>query len=296
MPDAHSNREAGARKPIVPTVRKSHLPHLYATSRAFADHLTEMVVWLPVDRDNDDGEVDVSRLIELNNGLRLVMRLPHVRAPRAVKDRGSTRYVKGPVCHLRMLTPGERPPTFDFYSLPSEAIAGITTIKAMVGGAPDDSWCSPAFVQALGEYWYAPSNVIRFRRAVQLIDRHLPEAAKYVHIHARPEAATLPADARREPLAGGGDDAPDDRPPTLATPHEAPPKPTRKGGRPRDTDADEDRRIAEAWGTGAYAAYSELAAALGKTDRDVELTIDRHRKRESRRAGQTRRMNPRQGR
>jgi hypothetical protein len=55
----------------------------------------------------------------------------------------------------------------------------------------------------------------------------------------------------------------------------------RPGGRPSDTSAKEDRRIAEAWETGRYASYEALAQALGKTKREVSLAIDRvrHRKR-----------------
>jgi len=63
------------------------------------------------------------------------------------------------------------------------------------------------------------------------------------------------------------------------------PRRRRRGGRPRDTDAKQDKRIADAWQTGRFAGYDDLARELGKTKRDVRMALDRHRKR----AGKTRR-------
>ena len=83
---------------------------------------------------------------------------------------------------------------------------------------------------------------------------------------------------------------------------EAGPKSKRRPGRPSDTDHAKDRQIAEAWETGLYAAYSELAKVLGMTPRRVKLSIGRHRKRVKRArkreegTGQTRVENPRQAR
>lgn len=58
----------------------------------------------------------------------------------------------------------------------------------------------------------------------------------------------------------------------------------RKRGRPAaNTDAKEDERIYNAWKTGCYRTYGELAPELGKHKRDVELAIDRHEKRLKRR-------------
>jgi tetratricopeptide (TPR) repeat protein len=53
----------------------------------------------------------------------------------------------------------------------------------------------------------------------------------------------------------------------------------RKRGRPRDTDEDEDRRISEAWETGSYRTYDELAQAKKIPEREVRRALDRHRKR-----------------
>jgi hypothetical protein len=50
-------------------------------------------------------------------------------------------------------------------------------------------------------------------------------------------------------------------------------------GRPADTNQKEDRRVADAWRSGAYATYEDLARALNKTKREVELALDRDRKR-----------------
>lgn len=48
-----------------------------------------------------------------------------------------------------------------------------------------------------------------------------------------------------------------------------------------------DRRIVQAWDTGEYSAYSDLADAMSLQERDVRLALDRHRKRELRRAVKT---------
>lgn len=67
-------------------------------------------------------------------------------------------------------------------------------------------------------------------------------------------------------------------------------KQARKRGRPPDTNQQQDRTIAEAWRTKKYNSIADLANALGfkpdgkpHTVRDVELAIDRERKREKRR-------------
>lgn len=59
---------------------------------------------------------------------------------------------------------------------------------------------------------------------------------------------------------------------------------TQRRGRPADTDPKADQRIYDAWQTGRYKDYSELAATLSTSDtpmtrRGVEAAIDRHRKR-----------------
>jgi hypothetical protein len=50
-------------------------------------------------------------------------------------------------------------------------------------------------------------------------------------------------------------------------------------GRPPDTNAQADQRLHDTWKSGRYASYEELARALGLTGREVELAVDRHRKR-----------------
>jgi hypothetical protein len=54
----------------------------------------------------------------------------------------------------------------------------------------------------------------------------------------------------------------------------------RKGGRPPDTDAKEDRRIAQAWKTGNYSSLEDLAKAIGKKKHEVRKALDRHRHRD----------------
>jgi hypothetical protein len=59
-----------------------------------------------------------------------------------------------------------------------------------------------------------------------------------------------------------------------------------KGGRPIEANLKSDKRIFDAWTTGkkngTYKSYAELAEALGKSRKEVELAIDRHKKRERR--------------
>jgi len=53
----------------------------------------------------------------------------------------------------------------------------------------------------------------------------------------------------------------------------------KKRGRPADSNAEEAKRISEAWKTGQFKDTNDLARELGKTQREVMLAIDRHRKR-----------------
>jgi len=64
-------------------------------------------------------------------------------------------------------------------------------------------------------------------------------------------------------------------------------RPKKAGGRPSDTDKKKDRRIADAWRSSLYATYEELANKLNMTRRDVELAIDRERKRQVQRRKQS---------
>lgn len=59
-------------------------------------------------------------------------------------------------------------------------------------------------------------------------------------------------------------------------------KQTGKGGRPRDTDPDDDRKIYEAWKTGCYKTRAECARAFSMTAQDARRALDRHRKRQPR--------------
>jgi hypothetical protein len=52
-----------------------------------------------------------------------------------------------------------------------------------------------------------------------------------------------------------------------------------KGGRPADTDAKQDLRIAEAWQTGRYKSREDLGKAFQMTKGEVIRALDRHRKR-----------------
>lgn len=61
----------------------------------------------------------------------------------------------------------------------------------------------------------------------------------------------------------------------------APTKPKR--GRPNDTDPKADQRIYDAWKTGEHKTYADLGRELSKTERQITLAIDRHKKRIARR-------------
>ena len=52
-----------------------------------------------------------------------------------------------------------------------------------------------------------------------------------------------------------------------------------KRGRRTDTDVNGDRRIYEAWKSGHYRTYADLALELSRDVRDVILALGRHRKR-----------------
>jgi hypothetical protein len=55
-------------------------------------------------------------------------------------------------------------------------------------------------------------------------------------------------------------------------------------GRPSNTDFKRDKQLWEAMKSGRY-TYEELARDRGLTKKEVELAVDRHRKRESKRQG-----------
>ena len=69
--------------------------------------------------------------------------------------------------------------------------------------------------------------------------------------------------------------------PNKADPIAAPAEQPTKGNRGRrlESDPKEDERIYNAWKTGSYRKYEDLARELGLPKRTVELAIDRHEKR-----------------
>jgi hypothetical protein len=54
-----------------------------------------------------------------------------------------------------------------------------------------------------------------------------------------------------------------------------------RSGRRPDTDPREDKRLADAWGTGQYQTYDQCGQALGTTGQEVKKAVDRHRHRPS---------------
>jgi len=62
-------------------------------------------------------------------------------------------------------------------------------------------------------------------------------------------------------------------------------KPKNKRGRPSDTNKKEDKNIFQAWETGQYENYEQLANEFHKTKYEIERIIDRHRKRLKREEG-----------
>jgi hypothetical protein len=56
-------------------------------------------------------------------------------------------------------------------------------------------------------------------------------------------------------------------------------------GRPADTDPKKDEKIYDAWKSGHYKTYEDLARDLGKTKYQIETAVDRHRKRLERDGG-----------
>ncbi len=63
------------------------------------------------------------------------------------------------------------------------------------------------------------------------------------------------------------------------------PKQPKRRGRPPDTDAKADQKIAEAWKTKSYKIYEDLGKEIGKTKLEVKKAIDRHRHRKPARKG-----------
>ena len=57
-------------------------------------------------------------------------------------------------------------------------------------------------------------------------------------------------------------------------------KPKKRKTRKKRSDPKADKKIAEAWDTGQYRTEAALAAELNKTEREVHLAKERHRKRE----------------
>jgi hypothetical protein len=66
----------------------------------------------------------------------------------------------------------------------------------------------------------------------------------------------------------------------------------RRRGRPGGTDPREDKRIFDAWKSGAHKDYADLARNLRKSKRDIAKAIDRHRHRLARGAAKRRTNSP----
>ena len=56
----------------------------------------------------------------------------------------------------------------------------------------------------------------------------------------------------------------------------------RNRGRKLETDPKADKKVADAWATGQYKTYAELGQGLGKSEREVYLSLERHRARQKR--------------
>ena len=63
-------------------------------------------------------------------------------------------------------------------------------------------------------------------------------------------------------------------------------------GRPADTDPEADKRTSDAWESGQYKDYADLARALRLREKDVGRAIDRHRKRLKRNSAKCRNNSP----
>jgi len=61
-----------------------------------------------------------------------------------------------------------------------------------------------------------------------------------------------------------------------------------KRGRRLETDLKADKQVYDAWKTGQYTKYADCGKALGKSEREVYLAIDRHRGRLRRKSRQRR--------
>jgi len=72
---------------------------------------------------------------------------------------------------------------------------------------------------------------------------------------------------------------PTGKPPTAKDGKGGTPKASRRGAPPA-TDPKEDKRISDAWATGAHQSHEALSVAMGKGLREVKLALDRHRKRQ----------------
>jgi len=132
-------------------------------------------------------------------------------------------------------------------SVPFEVQEAVLIIADIVRHAPPDERATIetdlAMQRSWNDYWLDPGRYLAFQEAVSALDRH--------------------ADNWKEP--------------------ETPASPQRRkglGGRPRDTDPQKDRRIAQAWNSGEYKTFAELELALKLKPGEAKLAIDRHRKRE----------------
>jgi hypothetical protein len=107
----------------------------------------------------------------------------------------------------------------------------------------------------------------------------------YAHFRTREQArdwflaAGLELPDELEDLRPAKEPTPDLTPATRSTGAKAQPTKRKSGPKGPRTDPLEDKRIFDAWKTGRYKDYKDLARELHLERRDVKLAIDRHEKR-----------------
>ncbi len=138
--------------------------------------------------------------------------------------------------------------------------------------------CADHLWQISDELWIIRANIIdRF----DYCHARLADERWFMRIWPKDAAqllilAGLPLDESLMPYA---------TPMKLDAKHEERVESRNRPGRPPDTDARRDRKIAEAWASGHYRKYAELETAMELKKGQVKTAIDRHRKREERARG-----------
>jgi hypothetical protein len=112
--------------------------------------------------------------------------------------------------------------------------------------------------------------------APRIID-NLPVARAEINRLNRACEIDICPECRAEYMAAFGEEFSTSTPPK--TSDSIPSRCRRRLGRPADTDPVADRRIAEAWRTRRHESHQALGDAIGITKREVQMALDRHRKR-----------------